>query len=433
MPEKNQKSNKSTRYYLIIGIIILGVTILWLFFAFKTKPLTYNDMFKKAEMYAKQGQVAFALEEYKRLLSLYPENYEVHLGLGELYEKVNEPDKAKIEYVMAIRQGGRHKPKAYLKLAKIYCNESRYRIAEDIISDIKDTKNKDARKAIGDMYFNWGEHLKNTDKPEAIRKYKKAREYYQETDTTSEKNTAIVITNLYAEISNDLINSKKIKEAVEILKLSLKYEDTALAHYKLARIYESNGKDDKALKEYSNALKLDPEITNKSSYIKLLVKKAKEFKDKGNDVNAEYYYSKAKKLNSALDVPLNPDKKILFTLIATKLNEDADNDILVPGIIFKVINISKDIIDDLKIKVVFLKDGKPVSSEIVTIASKESPFKGDSESSEIGMYSNAPIKHVFDDHDLVVQVYVSQKSPKKWKLFRNIPITRERKPITIVD
>lgn len=404
-----------------------------LFVAFQNKPLTYNEMLNKAKSYTEKGQIAFAMEEYRRMLDLYPKSYDVHLGLAELYEKIDEIDRAKVQYIMAIRLGQKHRTEAYTKLARLYCKENKYNIAADILEEIKDTTLRDAVEKIGHVYFNWGEYLKPSDKLEAMRKYKEARKYYAKASKKDEKKVLKNIIQLYADISDELILSKQFEEAIEVLKLSLDYEKNAIAHYKLARIYEEKGKDDKALDEYSDAFKLDPNVAGTNSYVSLLIKKAQELKKQGDNVNSQHYYRKAKKLDSGVDVPLNPDKRLIFSLSTTRVNEDLENDLLVPGIAFRFINISPEKIEHLRAKVVFLKNNKPISTQIFTIADKENFLNEDSSSQEIEAYSTSPINHVFDEHDLRVQVYISQYNPDKWTLFRNIRIERERKPVTLVE
>ncbi len=430
---KKINSKISNKLFFVAGAVIVVAVTLGLFLMFKSNPLTYYDMIKKAEAYTEEGKIAFALEEYRKMLRLYPGNYDIHLKLGNLYEKINEIDRAKVQYIMAIRLEQKSRPEAYIKLAKVYCRENKYKIAEDIISDIKDTWHRDALEEIGNIYSSWGEKLRTNEKLEAIRKFKEARKYYKKAKSKLEKIALENIFGLYANISDELLVEKKFKKAEEALNLSIDYEDNALAHYKLAQMYENKYDDYKAIKEYSKAFKLDPNIAGKNSYIDLLLRKAHELKQKGDNVNAEYYFRKAKKIDSGLDVPLNPNNKVLFSLIATRANEDIENDILVPGITFKLINITPDTIDDLKVKIVFLKGNQPISTQIFTVANNENILKGDSHSKTIDAFSTAPVKHVFDDHDLKVQVYVSQQNPPKWDLFRNILIERKRNFVRPVE
>ncbi len=417
--------------YFIVGGLIL-VSAIFIFFSMDN-PTSFQGMVKKADSYAEKGKVAFALEEYSKIVRLYPDNYDIHMKLANIYIETDELEKAKIEYIRAIRLGYKYRYDANLALAKIYGKENRFDIAEDLLKDIKDTNNNKAQKGIGNLYYNWGKSLKKGDRLEAIRKFKKSCDYYKKAGSNLSEKALGQIASLFAGISDTLVSYDEDKKAIETLGLSIAYKDNAIAHYKLAKIYEKSDID-KSLKEYSKAFELNSNIGNKNAYISLLMKKAKILAAKENEkdkAKSRLYYMKAKKLDVNLNIPENPDSRILFNLIATKVNEDMERDILIPGIIFNITNISKELIKNLKVKIIFIKDNKQLSMKIIKIADKKTPLKGDDKTSNISIYSDKTVRHVFDDHNLRIQVYISQKTPDKWKLFRNIPIIRKRKPILI--
>ncbi len=417
-------------YIIIAGLIIFSA----LFLTFSAEnPTSFKGMIKKSESYVKKGQLAFALEEYNKITRLYPGDYDVHVRLAELYEELDEPEKAKTEYIRAIRVGHRHRHEATLALAKMYVKENRFDIAEDIIKEIKNIKDNQVLKEIGDIYYSSGEFLSKGDRLEAIRKFKKARNYYKKAQSDLSKQALGKINILYAEISDMLVENNESKKAIEILNLSMSYEDNALAHYKLAKIYEKKSLIDKAIKEYSESFKMDSEVGNINAYAALLMKEAETMELNGKKVKAELYRLKARKINAKLDIPDNPDKKILFSLIAIKINEDIDRDVLIPGIIFNLTNITDKVINNIKVKVIFYEGNKPFSTRVMNVADEEYPLQGDAKTSDISIYSNQPVRHVFDEHDLWAKVYVSQENPDKWKLFRNIPIIKEKKSILIKE
>jgi len=415
-------------YFFLTGLIILTLIF---FFLKADKPTSFRGMINKAQNYAEQGKIAYALEEYKKIVRLYPDNYDVHLKLAELYEQLNDPDKAKVEYIMAIRLGKNYRHEATFGLIEMYVKENKYNIANDIAKELKDPRNPESLKRLGDFYNEWGNKLSEGDRLEAIRKYKKAREYYKKAGNKKAGETLDKINRVYANIADYLLKNNQKKKAIEILNLSILYEDNALAHYKLAKIYAQSSDIEKAIQQYSKAFELDPKIGNYNSYVSLLMQQAKAFEKKGDDARARLYYRKAKKLDSNKNIPDNPDARLLFSLIATKINEDLDRDILIPGIIFSLTNITDKPIEKIKVKIVFKEDNKSISKQTITVADEENPLKGDSKTSDISIYSDRPVEHVFDDHDLMVQVYVSQGEKEKWKLYRNIPIIRNRKSIML--
>ncbi len=418
--------------YKIYIISIVIVVVLGFFADFsRENPTSFEGMVKKAENYYEKGQIAFALEEYKKIIRLYPKNYDVHRKLAELYKQLNEPEKAKAENIRAISAAPPYRYEAILALAKIYINEKRFDIAEDLIKNIKKTNRPELLKELGDIYYAAGEFYSAGDRLEAIRKFKKAYDFYKKAQNSLKNKALMKIHTLYAEIADTLASHNQNKEAENILNLSIEYKDNALAHYKLAKIYEKNSLAEKALKEYSKAFKMDSNIGNINSYAALLLKEAENFDKKGEKIKAELYRLKAKKINKKLDVPDNPDKKILFRLIAIKINEDIERDTLRPGIIFNITNITDKILNKIKVKVIFYEGNKPFNTKIISIANEEFPLKGDARTSDVSVYSDKFINHVFDEHDLWAKVYISQQEPDEWELFRNIPIMKEKRSILI--
>lgn len=417
------------KIYIFIGIVI--VVSLILTSVSKENPTSYDGMVKKAEEYMNKGQIAFALEEYNKIVRLYPGKFKIHYKLAKIYNELNEPDRAKAEYIKGIRTGHGKRHLATLGLANIYCEEQRYDIAEDLVKDLVDSRNHVLLEGAAEIYYKSGKYYKFRNRLEAIRKFKKARTLFQKARSKRSKEALNQIFMTYAEISDVLTENKEYKKAIDILELSIDYEDNAIGRYKLAKIYEKNLEIEKAIKEYSNAFKIDPEVGNINSYAALLMKEAEIMELNGEKVKAELYRLKAKKINAKLDVPDNPDKRILFSLVAIKVNEDIERDALIPGIIFNLTNITDEAIKDLKAKVVFYEGNKPFSTQIMNVANEDYPLEGDARTSDISIYSDKPVKHVFDEHDLWAKVYFYINDSKDWKLFRNIPIIKEKEQITV--
>ncbi len=147
---------------------------------------------------------------------------------------------------------------------------------------------------------------------------------------------------------------------------------------------------------------------------------------KGEITKSKLYAIKARRLNPKQKALLVPEINILFNLVATKVNEDISKDVITPGVIFKINNISKNIINYLKVKIIFIKDGKPLDEQIMILADDENYIPGDSITPDISVYSKQPIKNIFDEHNLEAKVYISQTSPDNWKLYRYLDIRTRR-------
>ena len=413
----------SKKFYFLLVFCILNIAGFVMYE--QNKPTSVVGMMREADDFAVKGQIAYAIEDYNKIVRVFPENYEAHIRLAELYLEVNELDMAKVEYMKAIKLGYKTKYQANIALADLYVQENNYNLAEGFINGIKDINDKKALQLIGDFYCKWGNTLKQDDKTEAIRKFKIAYKYYKKSDSPNLVKLKKDVRNVYIDISNDFLKINKPQDAIDILKLSLVFWNNAETHYRLAKIYEKQGKIDAAIDEYKTAFGLNPTVSNPESYVVLLIKKAEILKEKGDKVSAELYYTRAKKFDSKLNIFMNPDSRIIINNLSAKCNENIDKDILIPEISFKLTNISKDKINQLKIKVVFLENNKPFSEEIKTIVSDKNPLMPASSPSPLNLFSSEPVNYVLDKHNLLAQIYISQKTPDKWVLFRNVNIVWE--------
>ena len=431
MPKEFKNFMNSKKIYFILIFCILS--IVGFIYYEKNKPTSVAGLMTDADNLAKNGQIAYAIEDYNKIVRVFPKNYEAHIRLAEVYLQANELELAKVEYVKAIELEYKSKYQANIAIANLYVKENNYTLAESFINEIKNTKDKTARQLIGDFYYNWGLSFKKNDKTEAIRKFKIAYRFYKISDSPNLSKLKKEVKDVYINISNDLVKSNKPNDAVNILKLSLKFWNNAETHYRLAKIYEKQGAIDNALSEYKIAFKLNPSVSSTESYVQLLIKKAASLKKKGDKVSAELYYTWAKKLDSRSNVPMNPDSRIIINNLAAKCNENRDKDILIPEISFKLSNISKNKINYLKIKIVFLENNKPFSQEMKIIASEKKPLSNDSSTSQINIFASKPINYILDKHNLQAQIYISQKNPDEWILFRNIKIIWKMKSDIILS
>ncbi len=414
---------KAKKIYFIVIFCVLNIA--GFFYFENNKPTSLAGMMNEADNFTKNGQIAYAIENYNKIVRLFPKNYEAHIHLAELYLKVNEIDMAKVEYIKAMNLGYKNKYQGNISIANIYAKEKNYALAESFVTQIKDINNKKAQQLIGDFYYRWGEYIKKSNKAESIRKYKIAYKYYKKSNSPNLLKLKKEVINTYVSMSNELLEIKKQKDAIDILKLSLNFWDNAESHYRLAKIYEKYGRIDNALIEYKTAFNLNPKIASKDAYAALLIKKALMLQEKGDKVAAELYYTRAKKVDSKANVPINPDGSIIIYDLETKCNGNIDKDMFIPQISFKLTNISKDKINYLKIKIVFMENENIFSEEIQTIATEKNPLKEDSTTDQINIFSSEPVNYVFDEHNLLAQVYISQKEPDNWVLFRNVKILWE--------
>jgi Tfp pilus assembly protein PilF len=79
---------KDKKKFFVPGVIAVALVIA--VSVFYETPVTVDGMISKADTLSQKGQVALALEEYNKIVRLYPNNYDVHLRLADVYKTVNE-------------------------------------------------------------------------------------------------------------------------------------------------------------------------------------------------------------------------------------------------------------------------------------------------------------------------------------------------------
>jgi len=140
----------SKKFYFLLVFCILNIAGFVMYE--QNKPTSVVGMMREADDFAVKGQIAYAIEDYNKIVRVFPENYEAHIRLAELYLEVNELDMAKVEYMKAIKLGYKTKYQANIALADLYVQENNYNLAEGFINEIKDINNIKALQLIGDFY-----------------------------------------------------------------------------------------------------------------------------------------------------------------------------------------------------------------------------------------------------------------------------------------
>jgi len=403
-----------------VSVVVAASLIGWGVNYAMTRPPTAEQMMKKADAYEAKGQIAYEIMAYNEIVRTFPENYGVHIKFAEIYKRAGANDNAKVEYVKAMKLNYKNKFAAQLGIADIYVKEKEFGIAESYINQVKSKCNKNCREAVGDFYYQWAEYTKKSSLSDAIRKFKIAFEYYEKAKNIKKLlTTKKEIINSYVKIARTFENAGKFQDAEEILEIALDFMDNSLTHYELAELYRKQNMIDEALSQYKTAFEKNPSVAKTDNYVALLISQAKMYEAKGDKVPAELYYTLAKKYNNKIDVPQNPDNRIIITNFSTGCIENFDSDIIIPQIKFKLKNISKDKISDLKVKVVLSENNDVFNQQIKVISSAGKPLKANNSSEEIVIKSSKEIRFALEKHNFFVQIYISQNTPDNWVLFRN--------------
>jgi tetratricopeptide (TPR) repeat protein len=110
-----------------LTLLMLFGFLLGFWFLIPTISEIYNQQGLRS---AKNGNLGTAQENYQRAIALDPDNVSAHYNLGNLYEDLQEFDKAKTEYLIAV-QG--NVPEAYNNLGRLFIQQKKYPEAVSLI------------------------------------------------------------------------------------------------------------------------------------------------------------------------------------------------------------------------------------------------------------------------------------------------------------
>ncbi len=245
-------------------------------------PVVHNNL---GNVYLKKGRMDAAIAEYKKAISLNPNDASLYNNLGAAYLKKGRLDAAIAEYQKAISLNS-DDALAYINLGNAYSKKGRLdaAIAEYQRAISRNPDDALAHNNLGNAYLGKGE----TDA--AIAEYQKAISlnpadslaHYNlgvayggkgELDAAIaeyQKTISLNPTNAPAHTNLGIIYARKgeLDKAIAEYKraISLNPAD-AVAHYNLGIIHEGTGKLDEAIVEYKKAVSLDPQ--RKLFYYKL--------------------------------------------------------------------------------------------------------------------------------------------------------------------
>ena len=102
------------------SLLALSGLLLSFWFALPLISQAYNQQGKKNY---EQGRLGTAEENYLRAIALNPDNVDAHYNLGNLYEDLQQFDKARTEYLIAVKGDV---PEAYNNLARLFIQKKEY-------------------------------------------------------------------------------------------------------------------------------------------------------------------------------------------------------------------------------------------------------------------------------------------------------------------
>ncbi|MFA6989500.1 MAG: hypothetical protein WC197_05465 [Candidatus Gastranaerophilaceae bacterium] len=405
------KMGSLTIFYLFIFAMLLSFS--------HERDTSFKGLIKEGDEYIVHGKNALALEHFKNVASKYPNDVYIHLKLGKLYRQNNNNYMAKIEYFQAMKLDTKC-VEAHVEMANLYLVNGDYDLAEKVIKKLE-TVDNETKIAKGKFYYKLAIVLKSPqDKTLAlIKSYK----YLRNTDKLSFEKTKILLRQNFVEIANQYINVGDKETAVKIFNIALKYTKTPEIYNGLASIYvDKDGK--KSLEYVKKSMELSKEQKNLKKCYEILMATGKSFLDQNDITYAQSVFQLAKNINPDKNISGYSETPILVNIISTKFNEDDTGRNYLPGISFKIINVTKDKISYINSKVVFLKGDSVFSEKVQQIATPDSPIKPDSITFAINVFSEKSVDEITGLKNYNVKIFLSIKNPDEWRLYRAAPLSK---------
>lgn len=419
-PKRNLK-----RILTISGLVILAALALWLV---PTNVLSPDGLLKKGEMYQKTGRTALALEVYKKAVEMYPNSYEAHVHLGQALLETDEAELAKQEFNKAVELSGKSKDKckAEVAMADLLISENKLEDAEKILLTVDANKNDKVKQELADLYMLWGDKQVATDQMAAVEKYKKAYKNYDSINPQAQQKAKNKAIKIYNDNAIDLAAKKKYDKAISLLNDCLKFANNPHAHMRLAEIYIKQNKKDEAIAEYEKAYDVDSTNTSGMYLADLLVEKGVDLVKKNKYDEAKKAFEKAQEVNPSIIIPAELLYSIAISDIKTNLTSKKDSDMTYPSVSFLLKNKGKDKIDFLKVKVLFIQNGKEITKVEKILVSQQNPLGTDKSTENISITSPIGLKGLKKQDLLQAKLYLSYNSESDWKIARAFMLSSDK-------
>ena len=317
--KKKSKYNKTqTRLQILQGYVrtIICSMLIAAFFTFMLANHARNEMLKDifAENKSKNlvdKQLALELiANPNTLKDLENKNYSVCYHTGELYETIEDYEKAQIAYELAIQKAKKGNLRPYYKLVEVLAAQEKFEQAFSLIDSIKDFSDKDLIKfktrsyiVIGDKYYSIGKVLS------AAKAYEKADFYYSKfvkRDKEIEKSIKNRIIDSYIQVADIMVKSGMNTDAIRFLTKAESYDPKSIKiRYKIAVVL-ADLDPEKSVKYFEDLLEESPQQIDYGVFGYALMKAANIADLDGRATQAKYYRYKI----HSVDVFVN--RKVIY-------------------------------------------------------------------------------------------------------------------------
>lgn len=278
-----------TMFIVIISVIVFLAVI---------QHQVYSDLTKKQlqDKTIDYYLIGVLIEKNKYLKSQYPNNFNIDVKLGILYEIKKDYKNAESEYLQAVSKEPFDEFVAQYRLALLYLKEDRAADAEDLMDKIEDRPDKTlilykARvfAKIGDQYY------AKSNYDGAIDKYQRSLYYYKILKSDQIDIIKNSLASSYVYLADQQVKSLQIDDARDSLQMAMTMAKAPILKYKMGLLLIKDNPT-LAYKYFDEVFQQAPELINYQQYNMLLTELAVNAELQGEVGLSSLYRYKIKRL-----------------------------------------------------------------------------------------------------------------------------------------
>lgn len=374
--------------------------------------------------------IGVLIDKNKYLETQDPQNYEINLKLGILYEVKKDYRNAEIEYEKAIAKAPYNEFKPEYRLALLYLTLNRLDDAQAVIDSLDERPNKkliiykaNIYEYLGDKYYNSGEY------EDAIERYEKALSYWKVLRNQRQiKYIKNSLASSYVYLAECYLSNMQPAYAIESLKNALLIINAPILKYKLALLLMKENPEE-AYKYFEEVFIKEPEIINYDEYSKFLSTLAEKANAEGDFALAELYEYRLRKIKEYFKTNILSVEDIALEDVQAKT---VSNNWLKKNNIYlntRLKNTSNCDIGSLYLQIIFKDNNEVIGDYSKQIIDKKSILKAGSSSPLVSIRISEPqIDKPGIEHENITALIYASKTEKSYKLLlKTVEIKKEVK------
>jgi tetratricopeptide (TPR) repeat protein len=386
-----------------------------------------EDLINRGKMQLMEGKVAWAAKTFQTLVNHHRDSYEGHLLLGQAYLQLDERIKAEQEFELAAslknKSGSDNAPE--IAMSKVAMAQGDFIKAEKILQQAWNRNRKDerVRQALFELYEQWGNTLAEAEPKDyatLIQKYQISLRYVN--DYQAQQNVEEKLIDAIRTYTERLISMRDYPNAIQQLKVSLRFKYLPETLVQIAEAYGRMGKLDDSIDWYRRAFEVNPNVVG-LRLTNVLTQKGQQLLDARKPDEAKQYFDEADKISQQAKVPLDELYPVSVSSVKIKNDMDEATGEFEPQVEVKLSNDSTRPLNFLAVKAEFISGDNVLSTSTEKVAGPDNPLstkdKKSSSATSVTLKPDARLNiHALQGGKMTVKISIAYRDGNDaiWKL-----------------